>query len=185
MPAILIGTISGLCGFILFIMILVNTSDSEQTIGEENVVPVATEEVLRYSFFALQHGVFSTNDAAQIFIDGHANAKDAVVLEINGKHYIWSLVSSEKVDLAETTDLFWKSFDVTNTCERLKEPLAEWKKILQKPFISKVDFSANLPEDWVKIVNNSNASSKFIGTAFAQILSLENKKNDCISINLQ
>ena len=121
--AMIIGSLTGLVGVGIFIMILQLPTE----VSEEEIVPttqmVSEEPVTQASFYALQFGVFSTFDGAAQYLSSYPTLNKAAIIEVDGSYYIWSQLDREKVDGATVTtpQSFYKHVTLTSACKNAAE----------------------------------------------------------------
>ena len=114
--AILFGSVSGLVGVALFIFLLQQTAPMEApmpVVEQQDTPPVEETK----TFYAAQHGTFSSLEAATTYMKMHPTLNLAAVIEVAGQFYIWSEIATaaqwEKAIVIPTS--FAKTFQVIST----------------------------------------------------------------------
>lgn len=128
--AMLHGFLMGIGGVLLFGFIVM--SDDKKSEGAEpaesgEMVPAGTEPAeekkgegdeatgnRKTMFFAIQHGMFSSYDAATGFLSGQAQLDKAAIVRVADKFYLWSSIHLTDSDARASVvkDTFVKPFTV-------------------------------------------------------------------------
>ena len=173
--AMLIGSLTGLVGVGIFILIL--QFPTEQ-VSEEEIVPttqMVTEEAVTQTFYALQFGVFSTFDGAAQYLSAYPTLNKAAIVEVDGSYYIWSQLDREKVDGATVTtpQSFYKQVTVTSACQNAAQnkipSLLKDEKWLNGQAIDEAD-KQGIPEDWLTKIDEIQKLSTNVGVVRLHLL---------------
>ena len=173
--AMLIGSLTGLVGVGIFILIL--QFPTEQ-VSEEEIVPttqMVTEEPVTQTFYALQFGVFSTFDGAAQYLSAYPTLNKAAIVEVDGSYYIWSQLDREKVDGATLTtpQSFYKQVTVASACQNAAEnkipSLLKDEKWLNGQAVVEAD-KQGLPADWLTKIDEIQKLSTNVGVVRLHLL---------------
>lgn len=195
--AAIIGTATGIIGVLLFILML-NSMNSdfidEQLDGE--MIPVTSqnegEETLAEGtyeqFYANQHGVFSTFDAAMEFVAGYPTLNTSAVVEIGDSFYVWSSINTKKeaVVISDNPSSFVKPFKLSG--EGCSEPeLKNLPSLLKsndrsKFYFDSVESPEHLPPDWQKISFALSSLSSDLAVIRMHLLAHYFTENECLKI---
>ncbi|HEY4623352.1 translation initiation factor 2 [Solibacillus sp. FSL R7-0668] len=155
--AMLIGSMTGIIGVLLLIMLLkMPIEEQAQDAGPvvETTSQQEQEEIVQV-FYALQHGVFSSSDSAAQFVASFPTLNKSAIVEIEGQYFVWSRLDIEKVDTALTVvpSAFYKKLTFHSSCPnpaqlQLPKTLKDTKWLTLQG-IDQADATA-VPEDWVK-----------------------------------
>jgi len=197
MRAALLGSITGLVGVLVFILIL-NSMDSTYTektkqndlipVSSQNTEKTGEEERFTEQFFANQHGVFSTFEKATEFVYGYPSLNTSAVVEIDGSFYVWSSVATTKegVVLSEDPPSFVKPF--TLSAAGCKKPeLQNIPSLLKNKDPSKINFQGDekeekMPSDWETITYALSSISSDSSVVRMHLLAHYFTGNDCLKI---
>jgi len=155
--AMLIGSMTGIIGVLLLIMLLkMPIEEQAQDAGPvvETTSQQEQEEIVQV-FYALQHGVFSSSDSAAQFVASFPTLNKSAIVEIEGQYFVWSRLDIEKVDTALTVvpSAFYKKLTFHSSCPnpaqlQLPKTLKDTKWLTLQG-IDQANATA-VPEDWVK-----------------------------------
>lgn len=157
--AIIYGGIVGLIGvaaFVIFLKVDWDTKKIDVLAPVEDSSDGLTPAEVK-TFYALQHGVYSSEEQAQTYIASDPALIRAIVLPLEGRYYVWSRVASATDGelKAEQGISFVKSFQLDGSgCE--KESLRALPKWLASENSIKFNFgdsenAKSLPEDWKSV----------------------------------
>ncbi|MEK4230153.1 translation initiation factor 2 [Solibacillus sp. FSL H8-0538] len=186
--AMLYGTLSGIVGVILFVVLLklpVATDSGELIpVDEQNNVSVTEEKEL---FYASQHGVFSSFEGATEFMAGFPTLNKAAVVEVEGQYFVWSKIASIKEDAIAVTvpASFSKSFTFISSCpepslQKLPSILKN-EKWLNNSFDKTEDMTA-LPEGWESLITEVAKLSKDTKVTRLHALTHYYEQLECLKI---
>lgn len=195
--AAIIGSATGIVGVLLFILIL-NSMNSkfinEQLNGE--MIPVASQnegntilaEGTYEQFYANQHGVFSSFEAAMEFVAEYPTLNTSAVVKVGDSFYVWSSVAStkESVKISENPKSFVKPFKLSGeSCS--KQELKNLPSLLKSNDPSKFNFDGeespeNLPPDWQKISFALSSLSNDLAVIRMHLLAHYFSENKCLKI---
>lgn len=196
--AALLGSITGLVGVLLFIFML-NSMSSTYTgqTQQKELIPVSSQQteekeensdVFSEVFYASQHGVFSSFDAASDFVYGYPSLNTSAVIEIDGKYYVWSSVATTKEGIMKSDDPPSFSKPFTLSAVGCKEPALKNVPSLLKNFdFAKFNFEgeekqAELPSDWQTITFALSTISSDYSVVRMHLLAHYFTENDCLKI---
>ncbi len=183
--AIIIGSLTGLLGFGLFMGILFWADFEEGEISEQ--VDVFQEQPAvgdSAQFYALQHGVFSSHDAAAAFMKDFSQLNLAAVVEAEGQFYIWSKLSVEK-GLPEQTvpTSFWKAVTIeAANCEQQATLLKELQALNQNNLVSKSEISKNVPNYWDPTLQAIGQLSSQVEVWRAHLVATDIEQKACLNL---
>lgn len=189
--ATLIGSGAGIIG-VLFFVIILNSMNTQGT--EEEVIPVqsnekvAEEHQFSETFYANQHGMFSSFEAATAFTSGYPSLNTSAIVEVDGSYFVWSSVSTikESVQISDNPASFVKEFTfIGKGCE---EPA-----IQNLPKVFKSDDRANfyfedsevpeeLPSDWKSVSAALSTLTENLAVTRLHLLAHYYSENDCLKI---
>ena len=183
--AMIIGSLTGLVGVGIFIMILQLPTE----VSEEEIVPttqmVSEEPVTQASFYALQFGVFSTFDGAAQYLSSYPTLNKAAIIEVDGSYYIWSQLDREKVDGATVTtpQSFYKHVTLTSACKNAAENqipnlLKDEKWLTGQPIVE-AD-KQGLPDNWLTQIAEIQKLSSNVGVVRLHLLINYYESLDCL-----
>lgn len=199
----ILGLCTGLIGVLLFILLL-NSMDSKNANnkidkGEEQKISVSTETKENQStlkdgtyeqFYANQHGVFSSFEAATEFVSQYPNLNTSAIVEVNENYYVWSSISPSKEDLTKMEEpaSFTKPFKFSGQSCGKKE-LQELPSTLKSNDKSKYFFegenrNGNFPSDWKSVTIALNSLSDDLSVIRMHLLAHYYSKNNCLKIEL-
>jgi hypothetical protein len=174
--AMFIGSLTGLVGVGIFILILQFPTDE---VSEGEIVPttqmVSEEQPEAQSFYALQFGVFTTFEGATQYLSAYPTLNKAAIVEVDGSYYIWSQLDREKVDGATVTSpqSFYKQVMVTSACQNAVEnkipSLLKDEKWLNGQAIDEAD-KQGVPEDWLTKIDEIQKLSSNVGVVRLHLL---------------
>ena len=142
----------------------------------------------RTAFFAVQHGMFSTGEAAQSFLSADANLRNAAIFPVGDKFYLWSsvhLTDSEAKD-ALTADTFVKPFTLdAAACPPEGEGKLPVLLAAKEPASLKFEDAAQaagLPKDWNQNITAVEQISGEIGVIRLQLIGHYVPNSGCLKI---
>lgn len=198
--ASLLGLCTGIIGVLLFILLLNSIDSNANNKVDERKVPVSSttkeneskKEKLKdgtyEQFYANQHGVFSSFEAATEFVSDYSSLNTSAIVEVDNNFYVWSQVSPTKEDLLkiEQPSSFVKPFKMSGaSCE--KKELQQLPTLLKNKDRSKFYFDdtsnkKNLPSDWHTITVALTSLSNDLSIIRMHLLAHYFSKNDCLKI---
>ncbi|HWK24306.1 MAG TPA: hypothetical protein VNS08_14855 [Ureibacillus sp.] len=197
--AAVIGSVAGLAGVLFFIILLSSmnlTTEQQQQAdsgkANDEVIPVQSNEVMEDNssvvFYANQYGVFTSAESAQDFISEYPVLNTGATVEVDGKYYVWSSVTTTKEELilSDNPTSFAKSFKFTGAA-CTEETLKGLPKLLESNDPSKFYFQDgnipdNIPQDWQSITSALSSFSQDLGIARVHLIAHYFEKNDCMKI---
>lgn len=147
------------------------------------------EKVEKKSFFAKQHGVFSTAEGATQVLQSDPTLKTAAVIIAEDRYYIWSAISVAESDLKGTgsTESFVKPFQVeASSCteEALKNvPVLLSESDKAKFYFEGTEPTIKIPSDWKTNIKAISTLSDEINIVKAQLLSHYIAQNECLKVS--
>ncbi|MCT6925455.1 MULTISPECIES: hypothetical protein [Bacillales] len=182
--AALLGVASGLVGVALFVVVL-NFVGKEEV--KEEVLPVQQEviEEENASFYASQHGLFSSKEGAQQFIAENPLLNKAAIIEVNQQFFVWSALATNKQPESLTPSAFFKQLSVVAGCteptlQKLPEILMDEKYL--KNYFEQTPKEGEVPADWGKILTAVSSLSNDINVMRLHLLVHYYGENDCLKI---
>ena len=151
--------------------------------------PNEEKEVENKSFFAKQHGVFSTAEGATQVLQSDPTLKTAAVIVAEDKYYIWSAISVEEADLKGTgsTESFVKPFQIEgSSCkeETLKNvPILLSESDKAKFYFEGTEPTIKIPSDWKTNIKAISTLSEDVNIIKAQLLSHYIAQNECLKVS--
>ena len=155
--AMLIGSITGLAGVILFVFILQLPTTTEEAAETIPTVQTPEEKQVQEQYFALQHGVFSNFDSAAQFLGTYPTLNKAAVVKVDDQYFVWSRLDTEKVETALTIvpTGFYKKITIASSCPNpaeLQLPVTlKDSKLFSAEGTEAID-KQQVPEDWTKLM---------------------------------
>jgi len=149
--------------------------------------PNETKEV--FSFFAKQHGVFSTATGATEVLQSNPELKSAAVILAEDKYYIWSAVSLAEAEVKSvgSTESFVKPFQLeAQSCteEAVKNiPLLLSESDKAKFYFEGVEPTVKIPSDWKTNISAISTLSKEVNVVRVQLLSHYLAQNQCLKVS--
>ena len=180
----IIGAVTGLVGFGLFLtmILLADTVDNEQADeGELQPVQSSEENIVMY---ALQHGAFSSHDAAAQYMKENPILNLATIIPYNQTYYVWSNISPEKNEVQQNIPSYWKEIPLQNKCNQFPNLLENLKNLSENNLLNINDFSAKIPTEWKDTLQKVAILSSDIGVWRVQILATDIETSGCIQLNL-
>ena len=183
--AMIIGAVTGLVGFGLFLSMLLLTDRAEpgnEQVDDEDLQPVQSSEE-SVTMYALQHGVFSSRDAAAQFMSENPILNLATIIPHKQSYYIWSTISPEKYVVSQDIPSFWKEVPLQNKCPQFPELLEDLKNLTENNLTDINEFSKKIPNEWVATLKEVSSLSRDIGVWRVQLLSTDIETSSCIQFN--
>ncbi len=181
----IIGAITGLVGFGLFLslVLLADRVGNEQADkpGELQPVQSSEESVVLY---ALQHGVYSSREAAAQFINEYPILNLATIIQHNQSYYIWSVIAPEKYEVQQGGSSFWKEVTIQSKCSQFPNLLEHFKNLSENNLLNITEFSTKIPAEWTDTLQKVSSLSSDTGVWRVQILGTDIETNGCIQFNL-
>ena len=183
----IIGAITGLVGFGLFLsmILLADRVENGQTDkpepGELQPVQSSEESVVLY---ALQHGVFSSREAAAQYINENPILNLATIVSHNQSYYIWSVISPEKYDVQQGIPSFWKEVPMQSKCPQYPNLLEHLRNLSENNLLNITEFATKIPSEWTGTLQKVSILSKDVGVWRIQILATDIETSSCIQLNL-
>lgn len=184
--AMLIGSLTGLVGVGIFIMILQLPAEEVS----DEVVPttqIVNEEPITQSFYALQYGVFTTFEGAAQFLSTYPTLNKAAIIKVDESYYIWSQLDREKIDGATVTtpQSFYKHVTVTSACQKTIEnqipSLLKDEKWLNGQALAEGD-KQELPEEWLEQIAEIQKLSSNVGVVRLHLLINYYESLNCLKV---
>lgn len=184
--AMLIGSLTGLVGVGIFIMILQLPAEEVS----DEVVPttqIVNEEPITQSFYALQYGVFTTFEGAAQFLSTYPTLNKAAIIKVDESYYIWSQLDREKIDGATVTtpQSFYKHVTVTSACQKPIEnqipSLLKDEKWLNGQALAEGD-KQELPEEWLEQIAEIQKLSSNVGVVRLHLLINYYESLNCLKV---
>lgn len=184
--AMLIGSLTGLVGVGIFILILqLPTKEvSDEVIPTTQIV---SEDPVTQSFYALQFGVFSTFDGAAQFLSTYPTLNKAAIVKVDESYYIWSQLDREKIDGATVTtpQSFYKQVTVTGACQNPIDNqipmLLKDEKWLNGQALVEED-KKNLPDEWLTQIAEFQKLSSNVGVVRLHLLINYYESLNCLKV---
>lgn len=193
--AVVYGTLTGLVGVALFVLVL-QLASKEPNNG---VIPVQTEQnqqqgdvggegidVVEAKFFAIQHGLFSSLEAATIAINADPTLNKAAIIEVDGQFYIWSSLATEKkLPLTQPT-AFFKPLTIGAACSDAKIqkiPLFLQDEKYLKNFFEQEQKEGEVPNDWASLLQATAKLSNDIDVIRLHLFAQYYGANECLKIS--
>ena len=193
--AVFYGVLTGLLGVIAFIIILKLPQEPVEPEGQAEVISTSQQEtdgnekdLVKQSFFALQHGVFSSFESADQFVASYPSLNKAAIVRVEDQFFVWSKIENEKVEGATQTEpsSFYKPLVLSSSCPKQAEKqlpitLKDAKTLTLDRVTS--EQQADLPEDWSVILPEIQKLSE--NTSIIRLHALINyyERLDCVKIN--
>lgn len=151
--------------------------------------PKEEEDKVEKSFFAKQHGVFSTAEGATQVLQSDPKLSTAAVIIAEDKYYIWSAISVTETDLKGTgsTESFVKPFQLeASSCteEALKNvPVLLSEADKAKFYFEGTEPTLKIPSDWKTNIKAISTLSEEVNIVKAQLLSHYIAQNECLKVS--
>ena len=190
--AVVYGTLTGLIGVALFVFVLqlANKESNEETISVQTQPGQQDEgeviDAVEAKFFAIQHGLFSSLEAATLAINSDPTLNKAAIVEVDGQFYIWSSVANEKKLPITQPTAFFKPFTVGAACSNAtiqKIPLLLKDEKYLKNYFEQETNKGEVPEDWGTLLQATTKLSNDIDIIRLHLLSHYYSANDCLKIS--
>ncbi|MEC1178352.1 hypothetical protein P9B03_07660 [Metasolibacillus meyeri] len=182
--AALLGIASGLIGVALFVVML-NFVGKEEV--KEETLPVQQElvEEVNASFYASQHGLFSSKEGAEQFIAVNPLLNKAAIIEIDNQFFVWSALATNKQTAALMPSAFFKQLSIVAGCteatiQRLPEILMDEKYL--KNYFDQAPKEGEVPADWGEILTAVSSLSDDINVMRLHLFTHYYGANDCLKI---
>lgn len=179
----IVGAITGLVGFGLFLsMILLSGRVDQEQADEDILQPVQSSEE-SIALYALQHGVFSSREAAAQYMNENPMLNLATIIPHEQSYYIWSVVSPEKYDVSQEVSSFWKQVSIQSKCPQFPNLLDYLKNLSENNLLNINEFATKIPKEWGDALQKVATLSSDIGIWRVQILATDIETSSCIQIN--
>lgn len=189
--AVVFGTLTGLIGVALFIALLTNAMQEEKEKKVESNEKIAVQqqneqqEILQKTFFASQHGLFSSEEGAAQWIAANPSLNKSAIIKVEEQFFIWSAMAVKKAPETLPTGAFYKQFSVKASCpnpalQRLPDVLYD-EKYVKNNFDMKEE-QGQLPEDWQELTTTLASLSKDPNVIRLHLFTHYYSKNDCLKI---
>lgn len=188
--ACIFGTLFGLCGVGLFAMLLLSANKEQEDVAEnekQTVVNATKNESTL--FYASQHGAFTTKEGAQQLVAAHPTLNKSAIVEVEGKYYVWSKITTEKVKEETIPSSFSKAFTISsNACP--SKAIALVPLHLKDEHALKIYFEPNdgikdLPKDWESFMQSIATLSEDVNVIRLQTLYYYLTENECLKIEFE
>ena len=179
----IIGAVTGLVGFGLFLtmILLADRVDNEQADDGELQPVQSSEESI--SMYALQHGVFSSRDAAAQYMNENPVLNLATIIPHNQSFYIWSTISPEKYEVPQGISSFWKEVPLQNKCPKFPNLLEHLKNLSENNLLNINEFATKIPAEWAETLQKVANLSSDVGVWRVQIVATDIETSGCIQFN--
>lgn len=183
--AIAIGSITGLIGFALFMIIL--HISSNQPVEEGTVVETAApnSSISTIEMNASQYGVFSTKEGAEQFIQNQHGLEMASIVSFDGKFYVWKELVQSPTDSVDGTAPYWKQMLISNRCEQYPQLLEDFQNIYENYHLQQNDFLAKLPNEWQEIILERLMNTSVEGVWRAVVMAHDLSSTACLQLKFQ
>ncbi|MFX3674591.1 MAG: hypothetical protein ACE3JQ_09105 [Paenisporosarcina sp.] len=193
--ALLHGFLIGAVSIGLFALLIqwqdIRMVDTPEAIDPPELQPVIASpgEPNEFSFFAKQHGVFTTADGATQVLQSNPELKSAAVIIAEDKYYIWSAISVVEAEVKSegSTESFVKPFRIeAQSCS--EEPLKNIPVLLSetdkaKFYFEGVEPAVKIPSDWKTNILAISTLSKDVNVVRAQLLAHYIAQNECLKVS--
>ena len=151
--------------------------------GERNILPVSDTKNEGVIFYATQHGVFSTQQAAAEFQKQYPTLNTSVIVELEGQYYLWSSLHVAKATLNTTPTSFSKQLTLSGASCEAKEVTAI-PTLLQDDSALKNNFDASdVPADWKDTVTKLSAITSEVAQIRLLLFEHYRQQQSCLKIN--
>ncbi len=192
MAAVVHGILIGVAGVLLFFFIL--NAAEKRTIAEEKELPKssALQKVKNTSseskFYAMQYGVYSSEQAANDFLAGHPELVNVAIVPAGKQYYLWGGIDHREKNIKKIVnkDSFIKPFALSGaSCD--EQGLKMLPQMLRADNLSKLNFNSSkkttvLPMNWNTNVKAVTKGSKELESVKLQLLAHYAAQNDCLNI---
>ena len=153
--------------------------------GEQKLLPVsdvASEEV---PYYATQHGVFSTKEAAAQFQKQYPTLNQSVIVEAGESYHLWSSLHVTKTTEATVPSSFSKKLTLSGaSCS--ESVFAKLPKLLQDENLLKNNFKeADLPPDWEATVTAITAMTTDVAEVRLLLFEHYRQQQSCLKLNFE
>ncbi|WP_050995790.1 hypothetical protein [Paenisporosarcina sp. TG20] len=162
--------------------------DGKETPDKVTVDAPKVTETTPTSFYAKQHGVFTTATGATTFMQTSASLKSSAIIIADEQYYVWSAASSveSEVKTTGTIESFVKPFRI-NTAACTEPAMQKLPIFLAYPEPAKFNFEStgnqqSIPKDWLTNIAAISTLSEDSNVIRVQLLSHYLIQNDCIKI---
>lgn len=191
--SIIYGGVVGLIGVILFVLFVKVDWGFMESKKVDVLAPVddsTTTSVEAPTFFALQHGVFSSDEQAQSFIASDPQLVKAIAIKIGDKYYVWSRVASTEETLKpDKGTSFVKRFQLNSTAckEETVRTLPKWlasENSLNFNF-SNGDITGVLPQDWESVRSTAISVSEDMDVVRMYLIFHYFSSSSCLNLKFE
>lgn len=190
--SIIYGGIVGLVGVVIFVAFLKLdlgfSNEKIDVLAPTDKQPVSQSEVK--TFYALQHGVFSTDEQAQSFLSSDPTLMTALSIPIDGRFYVWSKVASkEGMTVPKNGTSFVKTFTIEGaSCK--EESLRTLPKWLASENNLKFNFGKEqskdaLPKDWESVRSTAVGISEDMDVARLHLIFHYVSSTGCLNLKIK
>ncbi len=191
--AVVYGSLTGLIGVALFVLVLQLASKDPNT----DIIPVQTQQEqqqgdgeaidgVEAKFFAIQHGLFSSLEAATIAINADPTLNKAAIVEVDGQFYVWSSLAIEKKLPITQPTAFFKPMTIGAACSEKtiqNIPLLLQDEKYLKNFFEQEQNKEDVPDDWGSLLQGTTMLSNDIDVIRLHLLAHYYSANDCLKIS--
>lgn len=179
-----IGAITGLVGFGLFLtmILLADQVDNNKQADEDELQPVQSSEE-SIVMYALQHGAFSSRDAAAQYMNENPTLNLATIIPHNQLYYIWSIILPGKHEVSQDIPSFWKEVTLQNKCTQHPNLLEHFKNLSENNLLNINEFATKIPTEWAESLQKVAILSSDIGVWRVQLLGTDIETSGCIQYN--
>lgn len=155
--AMFYGTLTGLISVILFIAILRTSPTSTKEMIAVSEQPENDVTAVSETFYAMQHGVFSSEESAAQFMAGFPQLNIAAIIEVDDYYFVWSKFGLTKESVTANTNpsSFSKAITFSSSCP--EKTLQQLPHTLKNEKWLKFSFEEGqtfeeLPEGWELLI---------------------------------
>ena len=191
--AIVVGGIVGLFGVAIFLGALQASNqmalkNEGETDGGDKTIPTTVDSSTSSMFYASQAGVYSNYESASSFLAEHPTLKEAAIVDVDGKFYVWTsmVLEESKITFLEDPATFKKTFSVVSEgCTDAK--IAELPVVLADEKAAKFNFQemandSTLPADWQTVGTAASTISKDLSIVRLHVFAHYKSKNACLQV---
>lgn len=184
--AILVGVGVGLVGVGCFVVLLMSANKvGDVPAPSEEAVEVSAEVQQTATFYAVQHGAFTSEESAKAFMTTYPTLNKALVIQVEQNFYVWSALAMAKKELAIEPQAFMKKFTfVSAGCDRAQ--ISTIPNLLQDEKALKLNFDESekdkVSEEWVSFMTGLTTLSDDVDVLRLHSLAHFYEKESCLNV---
>ncbi|MER1999084.1 MAG: hypothetical protein ABS882_04855 [Lysinibacillus sp.] len=153
--------------------------------GEQKLLPVSDVVSEEVPYYATQHGVFSTKEAAAQFQKQYPTLNQSVIVQVGEGFHLWSSLHVTKTTEATVQTSFSKKVTMSGaSCS--DAVIAKLPKLLQDENLLKNNLEeSDLPPDWTTTVTAITAMTTDVAEVRLLLFEHYRQQQSCLKLNFE